>query len=306
MYRVIRRVVKKAFRAAGFDIRRCETSNDDLDPPPLFDDPLDALLHHQGGKPAAFACPLNQTRSRLGFCYGSDGWHPYVETLKEYESGRCTSYEGSILQAYHQCHQPESAAEALVGFGQPPPAFARLPGHLFFLSPWTSDSVDEVDQNVRKWVRERNVYHDRPQWDLDSDGYLLHGPVSLRKGRVEYECLIELYETIKREGYDRSHGDVRFQILRRGNAFRFLQWGGGSHRTAVMAALGHTTVPGVFRRPRRIIDVEMVDHWPQVRRGVWGREHARAYVDHLFDFDARAWARDEGLVSEKTTAAGCR
>jgi len=303
MFRAARSLVKRAFRAAGLEVRRRSRSTAEPESPRIFDDPLDALYYQQGGKPAAFACPLRHTRSRLGFCYGGDGWHPYVETLREYEAGACTSYDDSILRAYHETHQPASAAEALVGFDHAPRAFRDLPGHLCYLSPWTSNTAEEIDGKVRSWVIGRNREHGHPCWDLASDGYSLHGPVSRRKGRTEYQRLVSLYETIKSEGYDRSHGDVQFLILQRGQRYQFLQWGAGSHRTAVMAALGRETIPGVFRRPRRIIDVEHVDHWPQVRDGVWDRETARAYVEHLFRFDTRAWARTKNLVLDARATA---
>lgn len=301
MYDFIAQLVRDTIRSFGFDLRRINPSGSRKNPPPIFDDPLEALLYHQGGKAAAFRCPLSQTRSRLGFCYGPNGWHPYVETLKEYATGRCTSYDQSILRDFYRSHQPSTAAEALVGFDQAPAAFDDLPGHLCFLSPWKSQTVDEVDQHVRDWIRERNVQQDRSGWDLDSDGYLLHGPLSLRKGRVAFQHLTHLYDTIQEEGYDRRHGDIQFLIARQGNDFRYLQWGGGSHRTAVLAALGHETVPGVFRRPRRIIDVEMADYWPQVRNGVWERNEAVAFLRHLFSFDSRFWAQSQGLTLKKKT-----
>lgn len=293
-----KRLVKSAFRCVGLEVTRCSASDGASEPPPLIDDPLDALHRHQAGSPAAFPCPLDRTRSRLGFSYGADGWHPYVETLREYETGRCTSYAGSLLRDYYRQHSPSTAAEAIPGFEAAPAAFHDLPPHLCYLSPWTADSPDTVDRKVRNWIRERNREHNRPEWYLESDGVLLHGPVSDRKGRAEYEHLVSLYEAVKRSGFDRTHGDVQCMIVRRGGEFQFLQWGEGSHRTAVMAALGRSTVPAVFRRPRRIIDLDLVEHWPQVQCGVWDLRSAAAYVEHLFSFDARAWAQREGLTAD--------
>lgn len=63
-----------------------------------------------------------------------------------------------------------------------------------------------------------------------------------------------------------------------------------------MSALGYKTIPAVFKRDH-IIRVDDVDYWPQVRSGVWGRDDALRYVDHLFDFDSRAWAQERGLLS---------
>ena len=67
-----------------------------------------------------------------------------------------------------------------------------------------------------------------------------------------------------------------------------------------MAALGYETIPAVFILPF-IVTIEMVEYWPQVRRGIWTLEQAVAYMNHLFDFNPREWARrqDAGLVVEQ-------
>lgn len=81
--------------------------------------------------------------------------------------------------------------------------------------------------------------------------------------------------------------------LKRGSEYRYLRIGRGFHRTVVMAALGYETVPATFQQPF-VSNLDNVDYWPQVRRGVGTREDAIRYFHHLFD-----WASDRGLLLEQ-------
>ncbi len=62
-----------------------------------------------------------------------------------------------------------------------------------------------------------------------------------------------------------------------------------------MQALGERTIPAVFKTPC-LYDVADVAYWPDVRSGIWSKEEAIRYVDHLFEFDPRSWAREHGLL----------
>jgi hypothetical protein len=163
--------------------------------------------------------------------------------------------------------------------------------------------VNEIDRRVRKWSRQHGDEHgtgDR-DWSLDADGYQYHGPVSRRKGRLEYRRLVNIYESIEERGYERQLGHAHFLVLKRGDEFRFSGIGPGNHRAAAMAALGYETIPAIFYK-FHVVDVEMAEYWPQVSRGVWSQAQAEAYLHHLFDFDSRAWARDRGLLREQTAS----
>ena len=45
-----------------------------------------------------------------------------------------------------------------------------------------------------------------------------------------------------------------------------------------------------------IVDIDMVEHWPQVKRGHWKKEEAKAHFNCLFDFDSRNWAKKHDLL----------
>jgi hypothetical protein len=164
-----------------------------------------------------------------------------------------------------------------------------------YLFPWMSRTPEEADTAVRAWAHGDNIEHGHPEITIDVHGFKDHGPVSPQIGRLEFERLRQTCATLSRVGYDRAKGDVSVLVIRRGDDYRFLNFGGGLHRTAAMRALGHEFVPAKPQRPW-VIDVDEVDRWPQVRAGVWTRDAAIRYIDHLFDFDAVRWATTRGLL----------
>lgn len=306
IYDVLKRIVKAPFHLLGLDLvrRRPPVPDAGRKPkvalPPLFDDPLEALCYQQGGRQAAFWCPLTDVVKQNGLSYSPDRWHPFVATLREYATGDCRKYEGSILQQFYNMHQPGHAADGIVGFDQAPREFQKHPAHIYRCTPWRSRNADEVDQIVRGWSEGHGKEHSQTEgdWSFDRDGFQYHGPVSDRKGRLEYRRLTGIYERLKVDGYDRSLGHAHFLVLRRGDEFRFLNSGSGNHRTAAMAALGRKTIPATFQKDH-IVEVEMAEYWPQVRDGLWTKTNAEAYFHHLFDFDSRAWARQRGLLLDQ-------
>lgn len=299
--------VKKIARKLLHFVRRDASESDPnvgSDLPSLLTDPLEALCFRQGGKKIAFECPLDRTVKLNGLSYSSVGYHPFVATLQEYAAGENTCYEDSVLKRYYATHQPAHAAEAIVGFGQAPRAYADYGAHLYRLTPWSSWSVEEMDQHVREWSREDAEEHGGTDqdWSLEIDGFQYHGPVSDRRGQLEYQRLVDVYESVRISGYNRSHGHAHFLMLRRGEDIRFLNIGEGNHRTAAMVALGYEKIPAVFGRSH-IVDAGMANYWPQVRRGDWTQKQAEAYINHLFDFDSRAWARKHDLLCEQRIPA---
>lgn len=268
---------------------------------PLLNDPLEALHHVRGGKPAAFLCPLDACVHPNGLNFSRAGWHHFSATLEEYRDRSCVSYEGSILEAYFQAFQPANALEAIVGFDGGPGFLQNLDSHLFYLFPWMGRSVEEVDEWVRDWYRLDSLEHGCPGIQLDEHGLYTHGPVDPLLAHMEFRRLTTVYDSLSTYGYDRRFGYVFVIVLRRGDEVRYVQRG-GLHRTAAMRALGHDAIPTMFAYPY-VFDVADVEFWPQVRRGTWDPESARRYVDHLFDFDARGWATDRGLVRDRPSRA---
>jgi len=294
----MKKVIKSALKSAGIEINRIpqkKISQRENDLLPIFDEPLAALAYEHAGHKAAFNCPLKLTLKSNGLSYSPDSYHPFVETLKEYESGKITTYEGSLLESYYRTHQPYNAAEAIIGFDKSPEFFKSQPAHIYWLSPWRPDDAQAVDKIVKEFTKKHSISHGEVEMTLESDGYQYHGPVSEKKGRLEYQRLVRVFESIRKNGYDRSLGHAHFLVLKRGSSIRYLAQGSGNHRIAAMSALGYETVPALFQKSG-VIDVEMAQFWVQVQKNVWSLDQAVAYFNYLFDFDSRAWAFNQGLL----------
>lgn len=272
--------------------------NKSSSPPIIVDDMLEALHLCRGGTPASFYCPLENYIHRTGLSFSQYGWHPYVETLKEYREYTKLRYENSTLKKYYDKWQPTSAAQAFAGFKNAPVQLRDLPPHLIYLVPWSSGSVERIDKLVRKWHNEDNIEHGKTTLDIDNHGFSDFGPVSDKKGNLEFMRLINIYNSIKEKGYDRKYGDVNALVLKRGSEYKYLNKGDGYHRTVAMVALGHDKIPTKFYNPW-IISIDDIGYWPQVRNGLWSREEAAEYFNYLFDFDSRTWAQNLGLLRDQ-------
>lgn len=292
---IAKQIIKGGFHFFGLDlVRRQRQADPSARMRPSFDDPLDALCYERGGKKSAFKCPLSKHVNRNGLSYSHQGYHPFVETIREYAAGECTCYQDSVLKKFYDYHQPRCAADAIVGFDSTPRAYNEYPPHTFYLVPWCSQSVDEMDSMVRRWNVKDYEDHADHKMSVEEDGFMDQGPISDRKGRLEFERLVRIYESIEQHGYASEHGHAHFLLLRRGDSYRFVSQGQGNHRTAAMSALGYETIPAVFSK-RWMVDIDLVDHWPQVRAGAWTKDEAEGYFEHLFEFDSRDWARRRGL-----------
>jgi hypothetical protein len=315
LYDQTKRLAKLCFKKAGFDVQRIPLrvgikitrggANEPevtKDLPPLFDDPLEALYHQLNGKHVAFRCPLRKMVVQNGLSYSSDGWHPFVAALQEYGAGKSVGYKGSTLEQFYEKHRPAHAGEAIAGFEHYPNAYANYPPVVYRLAPWQSGTPEQSQRQSRKRTKADNAEHGATNMLMQSDGHPFYGPVSDRKGELEYRRLTEIFSRFRMKGFDRAHGHVGVALMKRETDFRFLLHGAGNHRTPAMAALKKSTIPAIFTVPPGyknrppIIDIELAQHWPQVRGGLWTKAQAEAYFHHLFDFDSIAWARKSGLV----------
>jgi hypothetical protein len=291
---MLRRGVQRAFRSIGYEIRRPREVMD-LAPSLMVDDPLEAIHYARDDVSVAFRCPLDLVRDTKGFSFAAGGWHPWTAQLQEPSRGSPV-YAGSLLERYYRTFRPADALAALAGFHPDAPCkLAELPSSLFWLTPWSASTPEQLSRSVEDWVQRGARQHGLDDYDPDRDGTPYHGPVSARLGELELHRLHAVKDVLIVDGYDRSHGDSLVYLLRRGDDIRAVKFGSGYHRTAAMAALGHEYIPAQLRSPVAV-DVADVDDWPQVRRGMWSREAATRYVDHLFDFDPRAWAVSVGLA----------
>lgn len=293
------RIIEYSLRKFGIDIARYKKKFNDPFLPRIFDDPIEALCSIQGGgETVAFECPLDKAVHRKGFRWGSPkGWHPFVESLREYEAGNSTCYDDSILKSYYEKHRPEAASDALIGFDTAPDVFHEYPPYGYRLSPWRSNTIHDIEKIVKHWTNEDNKEHGRPEITFSSGGKKIHGPVSREKGKLEYRRLTSVYDSIKENGYIHSEGYPHVRVLKRNDEYLFRPVR-RKHRIAAMAALGYDSVPALYDH-LSVVDITMVNWWPQVIQGVWSSGQAKQYFDYLFDFDSRAWAWERGLLFDQ-------
>lgn len=287
MKAILKRSIAWSLRLAG--VERSRRRRAQL-PSPLYKDPQEALLRQQAGEAAAIEAPLSDCVIFNGLSLSPTGWHPFVYALLEALVASRPTYVGSRLESFYDRWQPNNAQEALLGANQGPSWLANYPPILMH-APWLKESPDERLTTIRRIIEEENRAHGDASLGPDA-GYGLMGPVTRAKGEIEYSRLVSVALSIRALGYDRSRGDITAQVLRDGDRYRY-RIVHGHHRAAALAALGHETVALL---PRMLVDVQHINHWPQVRPGYWSRDEAASFFFHHFEFNSRAWAAERGLL----------
>lgn len=284
----------------GYVVHRLTEESGFKGPPPICDDPLQVIYEMRGGGRAAFRCSVNECVFRNGLSNSEGGWNQFKATVAEYLQGH-TQFEGSVLEQYYSTWKPKNALEALLFPATEPRTLADFPAYTTHF-PWLASSPSQREQFTRHSYP-KEVATDGKDLDITS-GFFLHGPVSKAVGEIEYKRCVDVLRSLKRRGYVRNFGDVEVQVLKREDEHRYFVCH-GHHRIGVMSALGIQYAPAQIRNGA-IIRIEDVDYWPQVRRGVWPRQAAIDYFNHLFDFDSRAWAREHGLLVSADEKASSR
>jgi hypothetical protein len=292
--RVIR-LLKKAISG-----RTAQPPGEEQDPPPIVQHPIAAWYLHRAGKPVAFRAPLRDCVIFNGFAFGSASWHPFVATLEQCAEGAHHEYSRSILEKFFGTWQPRNAAEALIGVEPAMDGVLHtLPAYAPPL-PWQGEPPEEWVSQVKAIIHRQNRENGQPDLTIQA-GFNHHGPVSDAKGVLEYQRLVRVFDSLQGNGYDRRQGDIKVTVLRRGAELRYLVMS-GHHRAAAAAVLECEEVPCVFGRPD-LVCADEIEYWPLVQSGVWSIQDAQAYLDHVFDFDARGWAVQQGLVRAADNSA---
>lgn len=297
---IAKKALKKPFHLFGLEVVRLGSLGPDpSSPPEVKDHPIDALyteerLHmvHRG---PAFLCDLEWCTTRHGFRFGPTDWDPCVAALIEYVAQDSESYETSFLKKYYSAFQPKNASHIILDDSLSPSVLSQF-SPWAFVPPWENQSPTESEASLRGHIYKDNKRAGRTNIELE-EGHHYFGPVSTEKGRLEFNRLTSVYESIAQIGYKRQgnwDGDIGGVLLRRGDEYRVLVDHGG-HRLAAVAALGYESIPVRIVRPT-IIEARDVDHWPQVESGVYTREEALTYFHYLFDFNSLDWAKKRGLA----------
>ena len=261
--------------------------------------PLDAFYSGRPIDESPLRVALWKCSNYTGLTYGAKGWHPFVETLRRYQT-RPTSYKDSVLKSYYDAWKPSDAAEAFITFQNPPEAFELEPSYAF-VSPWHTISISDRKSKIAHNVRAENRDMGYETVGIE-EGFGLHGPVSERKGSVEFDRLISVLNSVERDGYrlDSIHYLIEgFALLdQKEEDFRIIVVH-GNHRLASLSALDYEYAP-VRLVPPYIVRAEEVDRWPQVTSGLWSKDQAVEYFQSFFGAhrEIRRWAKSLRLIQD--------
>ena len=213
---------------------------------------------------------IEKCRDQYASSYYND-FHPFVETLKEYEKNKELKYEDSVLKDFYDNFQPRNSEEALfVKKGRAPGLRKGWIGN-----PWV-------------FTKERKIIFTEARGETRPGGNHFHGPNTIAFGQEELSRLKINYENLKFFGYLPemfADGYITGYLLLKGNDYRFVITE-GQHRIAALAALGYNEI--VCRLDQRderpqIVEFKDIRNWPQVANGVFNRPLAEKIFNRYFD-----------------------
>jgi hypothetical protein len=205
---------------------------------------------------------IESITSRIGFSYREDGWHPFVQTLKEYAENPNLCYEESTLAKLYRQYCPANVQSVLLDhINIPVKPFCDWPPIYELISwVWTL-SPSGVQKRLSKKIS-----------NSSSSGWILYGPHSEDYARKEFKRLIEVYESVKESGYqsDLSGMDpVNGYFLKDGNYTRFVLLQ-GNHRVSALKALGYKHVDVLIRQGHpAVVDRDDLHRWTETGGGIY-------------------------------------
>lgn len=220
-------------------------------------------------------CDINKCVNIYCFSFApQNGWHFYVETLKQYIENPKISYQDTYMARYFNNFQPQNCYEALMKSKNSDSKvyneLSRFRDPQNAPMPWTPYS----------WFPDK--YH------TNLHGY---GPKSINFQEKEFKRLVNVYENIKQHGFKQEHfarrnDYIRGIILKNQNKFKFLILS-GVHRTSVLSAIGYTKVPVNvdYHKFPCVIDIDNISNWPCVKLNIYSKETAEAIFNNYFTED---------------------
>lgn len=175
--------------------------------------------------------PMDAIVAPPAFSYSADGWHPYSETLAEYDRSRTLCYPESTLARTYERFVPRNAYEALLAADDSAPEVLHLLPPRFAGHEWVARDA-EIDSALLGRP---------PAWMIQ--GHRIFGPVSDEQGRGDFLQLVSVYNSIRCRGYraELAPDSISGFFLIDGEEFR-LRVTAGQHRLAAMKVLGFRQV----------------------------------------------------------------
>lgn len=242
--------------------------------------------YYSKGRNFLIDVPLNKCRhfKFLGYSCTEDCDSPFISTLRKYSNLECNSYYGSPLEKFYDEFQPESVAD-IMGLS----FFPDLNEILKKTPPsgetaiWRSVSPAEQYILRKKQIEEDNLSH---QHKLGAEeGEPFFGPVSERKGILEFNRLVKVYNSIRVNGYIpcKMGNHISGIVLLDDENWSCLIVSSGQHRIASLAALGYKKVPIIIKNevPGGILRRSDVKYWPSVQNNLLTVEQALKVFDRI-------------------------
>lgn len=297
---LIKRTIRKALMKAGISVQRASSyrpadfSNIDIDPI--------SAAHSVCGRGFFIRVPIEKCLhfNMMAFPCHRDSPSPFIRTLREYEDLKCTQYKGSYLERYYTHCQPETAVDML-GFDiSRQEELTHLPPSATPLF-WVPELPEERARLRPRQLRTENWEHGRRMGSDEGDQF--YGPVSQRKGELEFQRLVSIFHSIKDRGHIIDYSGIdtlKVMCLIRDGEYRFMVVQSGQHRIAALSALGYDEIvvhlvptEGIGGFLRR----EEAEHWYLVREGILTKEEAESVFDRTFDGKQPPVARVENWRS---------
>lgn len=256
----------------------------------LFPRVLPEIIKKGDGDPyyTPFKVDITTITSRVGFSYYEDGWHPFLETLKEYNEDPKLHFKDSTLARLYRNYCPKNLQEVILDHIKNPlkPFCDWPPTNEFIRSVWTLGKP-----GVRSFMNIQGK-------QFPTSGWIFYGPHDQEYGEREFRRLINVYESIKNNGYREgltNMDPVNGYFLKHGNDFRFVLLQ-GNHRVSVLKALGYKTVDVVIRKGHpAIVDQADLYRWTKEFGGIYPTPAAGNLFDTLFNSKGVQKAQRYGL-----------
>jgi hypothetical protein len=238
----------------------------------VTDNPLEGF-YRANGRPFLLEVPMEKCFS-IGF-WGTDPHNPFVQTLRAYGQGSCPSYKGSPLEDFYEHWQPGPAhLHSGITAGE--------------AYPWSCGLLRSAESAQGRHQRKefKEIQKQLGYGQVRLEGHIKQGPVSEGFGQITFNRLIQVYESIKQNGYlldQQGYKHITARLFLSEADYR-AEISSGKHRISALQALGFSTAIIQFGPPAfsQVIRREDVAFWPNVRAGYFSPEEALEVFDEKF------------------------